>query len=932
VGAPKQTIGYRYYFSIHMGIGRRVNEIAAIRVNDIPALDSPVDITTGGRLVRINKPKLFGGDKKEGGIDGLMYVYSGHETQTLQPKLTSGGLTLPSISETLGGDVPNFRGVTTIWYDGLVCSMNPYPKEWAFRVRRHNAGWYQDKPWYSVMARIVMQGTEGEVHAMNGAHILYEVNTNPEWGRGMPPELIDEESYVTAANKLCAEGFGLCIPWFRQENIKEFIPVVINHIGAAQYVDRETGKMTIRLIRGDYDVNDLPLFTPDTGLLDIIDEDNSAEETAYNEIVCTGFDPTTKEEIQVRVQNLASIQAQGEIISNTTEYKGIPTRDLLARVAQRDMRIQLPLRRMTVVLDRRGWRIAPGMPFRISHPGKGIVNLVLRAGECVDGPLTSGSINIKAVEDVFGMPETAYVVPQEPRWTRPDFTPLPSPEKRLYEMNWRDIYRLTSPADRDAIVDGNSYVAVMARPPEGIVSDGYEVLTRPEGTVYDEETEVSVGWTGWLRLETPMLPLDTTLTFEEQGLAAFLTEYKEGMVVLIDDEQMQFVAFDEISRLATVKRAVADTIPASHNAGASIWLVDDELGTDGTDYQDGETVYALALTRTSTAVEAPDENNEMSIVVDQRVVRPYPPGNVKVGGVSVYTSGLVNPQPAISWAHRDRVLQGDTVIGHVEGSVGPEPGVTYNIRVYSADGLTLLRSVNVGAVDTWTYDATMQAADGGPTSVWFELESVRGEIISFFHYRFAVTIVGGWGYGWGTNWGKPSPQPEGFALDPDSVSTYRGSYGTNEDGVYALQGYYDLLGVTVDGGTVTTSSNMVLPETLPWNHVSQAPFVILTSLEPVPTTASLSFTNTTGESPFNGIAFFYYVAPEDMPAFLADIEDRVLNNGETINSDQTIYPLPFDGVTLYEPPIPPPTVEGKLLVVMYYIASGNVTCTLSITQ
>lgn len=754
-GGKKQTIGYKYYFSLHMGLGRGpINEIAEIRVGDIPAYNVPINLTSSGQLVTINKPDLFGGEKKEGGIQGPMYCYNGAEDQVLQGALGSSLGTLPSIAASLGGDVPNFRGVVTLWFDGLVAAMNPYPKEWSFRVRRSTAGWWNNDPWYPAKARVVLQSENGgQVHAMNGAHMLYEINTNPEWGRGMPAELIDEPSFVTAANTLCDEGLGLCIPWFRQENIKDFIPVIINHIGGVQYVDRETGKLTLRLIRGDYNPDDLPLFTPDTGLLDVIDDDSSAEESSYNEIVIKGFDPTTKEDIMVRVHNLAAIQSQGEIISNTIEYRGLATRALCGRVALRELKVQLPLRKMTVVLDRRGWRIAPGMPFRISYPEKGINNLILRAGECRDGTLTDGKINVKSVQDIFGMPETSFIEPPGTGWTPPSFAAVPSPEQRLYEINWRDFVRTTTPADQSAVDLGASYAGILARDPPSTQTQGYDVLMSLTSGTYNIEEAPTAGFTNWLRLAADIAPLDTTLEVTEDNLAAFLTEYAAGMVVLLDDEQMQFVAFDEVTRLATLKRGVADTIPAAHVADTTIWLVDDEIGSDKVEYQDGETVYAKALTRTSTEVLPEVSADEMSLEMNQRVFRPYPPGDVQVDGTSIYLLSSYQSEPVLTWTHRDRLSQADVAIGHEEGSIGPEAGVTYNIRVYDEDGVTLLRETDVGLVDTWTYDATMQAADGDPLEVWFELESIRDSLASQFLYRFKVVLKGGWGYGWGENWG-----------------------------------------------------------------------------------------------------------------------------------------------------------------------------------
>lgn len=777
MGSKKQTIGYRYYFSIHMGLGRGpVNEIAEIRVGDLTAFNTIVDVSQTGRLIYINKPELFGGEKKEGGVQGPAYIYNGADDQQLQPALNSGnaasanpigtglaakvGATatvvtkLPSIAASLGGDVPNFRGVVTVWFDGLVCALNPYPKEWAFRIRRSTAGWWENNPWYPAKALINLYSESGKpIHAMNGAHMLYEANTNPEWGRGMPPELIDENSFIYAANTLCAEGFGLCIPWFRQDTVKEFIASVINHIGAVQYVSRETGLLTLKLIRADYTVADLPLFTPDTGLLSLDDSDSSSEETAYNEIIVQGFDPSTKEEIQIRVQNLASIQSQEEIISNTIQYSGLPTRALVARVAQRELKVQLPLRKFTLTLDRRGWRISPGMVFRISYPAKGISNIVVRAGECTDTSLTDGKITIKAVEDIFGMPETAFVDPAPPIWTPPNFDATPPAESRLYEVNWRDYYLRSDTSMQDAIDAGTSYIALLAKDPPNTNTAGFDILTKPEGGTY--ENYGTVGFTNWLTLSADISYLDDTLVTLADNTANWAIDFNPGMAVLIDDEQMEFITYDDTTYTATLKRGVADTIPAKHSAGTTIWLIDDDFPSDNVEYQDGETVYGKALTRTSADLLSEDEAEEVSIEVNQRVNRAYPPGNVKVNAVSIYDEqGQVDlAQPVISWAHRDRKTQADILIGHTEGDVGPELGVTYNIRIYDDVGTTLLGEHNVGNVTTWTYDSATQLADGAGDGVWMELESVRLGLPSMYNYRFKVNLGTGWSYSWGFNWG-----------------------------------------------------------------------------------------------------------------------------------------------------------------------------------
>src|SRR3546814_6453257 len=134
---------------------------------------------------------------------------------------------------------------------------------------------------------------------------------------------------------------------------------------------------SVLLVRDDYVLDDLPLFTPDTGLLDIREDDSGSADTSFNEVIGTGRSPINNQDFQVRAQNLAAFQAQQAVSSLDQDYRGIPTKELLSRVVLRDLRANATgLKRYTVVLDRRAWRLAPGMPFRISDPKRGISNVV----------------------------------------------------------------------------------------------------------------------------------------------------------------------------------------------------------------------------------------------------------------------------------------------------------------------------------------------------------------------------------------------------------------------------------------------------------------------------------------------------------------------------------------------------------------------------
>lgn len=756
-GGGSQTIGFHYMFDILFGLGRGpINELVQINVADKTAWSgSATDNTPFG----IAKPSLFGGEKKEGGIQGPARLLMGAEDQILPGAGSAncgksgpmdGTRTLPAVKTAIGGLVSEMRGTTMLWFSGLVSSMNPYPKEWSFRVRRFNAGWYGNAPWYSIMARVLMAG--GAIHAMNPAHIIYECLTNPLWGRGLPAAMLDENSFVYAANKLCDEGFGMCMAWQRKEEIDQFIQLVLDHIAGGLYPDPETGKMVLKLIRADYDEADLPHFTPTSGLLDILEDDSSSQDMAFNEIIGSGRDPTTNEDFQVRVHNLASRQSLGAFNTLDKDFSGIPTRDLMARVLQRELRVHASgLKKFKVVLDRAGWKIRPGMPFKVSDDRRGIENIVLRAGEITDQSFRDGRITISTMQDVYGMPSTSFVTPSPGTWTPPPQEALPPSDGRLVEPNYRDMVRRVGTTAMSGLDATDAYIGALGLSPSGTMPE-YVLATRAAGETDFEENTAS--FTGAATLVDAITPYQTT--FFLTGVFDF-TEDIEGQAILIDEEQMGVVSYDSVTGEIVVERGVGDTIPAAHAAAATAWTIDDDLGTDLRVYAAGETVEAYILTKTSSDVLDPADTDMLTLALTGRQGRPYPPANVTVDGelaLDLPLPFVERVEPLIEWVHRDRLLQEDQLVGHTEPSVGPEAGTTYTIRVFPWDDpLVAVRTVPAIAGTSWQYLSADQAADGDPTAVWIELESERDGIASHNFYRFYVVLKSGYGYGYGNNYG-----------------------------------------------------------------------------------------------------------------------------------------------------------------------------------
>lgn len=144
--SKKQTVGYKYYFGIHMGIGRGpCDALHEIRVGDKTAW---IGDASGNARIDVNKPDLFGGEGKEGGVQGVFEIMMGEPDQEASTGLKA----------MLGNVLPGFRGMMTAFYNGLVSVNNPYPKPWKFRLNRTLKGWEGGTPWYASTCRIALNG------------------------------------------------------------------------------------------------------------------------------------------------------------------------------------------------------------------------------------------------------------------------------------------------------------------------------------------------------------------------------------------------------------------------------------------------------------------------------------------------------------------------------------------------------------------------------------------------------------------------------------------------------------------------------------------------------------------------------------------------------------------------------------------------------
>ena len=727
-GSKKVTVGYRYFWDLFAGLGRGpINSIVAILADKKIVYAGTKDELSSNTSFYINKPNLFGGEDAggEGGIQGWFDVYMGEPEQVPSDKLKS----------LLTGLVPGFRGLVTTLFSGLISCYSASPKPWTYRVRRTDKGWDNNEVWYPEKCTILLRDDTSEItgiraevdarlgfinkpirpkgpnseisdekwaiiwskyekavqeleekkeklqaeiednlrniYAMNPAHILCECATNRDWGRGLSVDEVDIKSFKQAADKLYTEGFGLCFRYNRQDKLDTFIQQILDHIGAAQYADLSTGKLKLKLIRDDYDPDELPLFTYDNGILSVQDDDSASIDGAPNEVAVTYHNPVTNEDAEVRAQNLASIQAVG-LISSSTDYKALPTHDLAARVAQRDLETTVAgITRLTIKFDRRGGVLEPASCFRVSLPDRDIENMILRVGKIEEQD--DGAFLITGVQDIFGLPSASYSNNQQgSEWIAPDKSVHVVSDAQLIELPYAVLAGTLSAADLTFISETSGFIGVMATAPTTL-SINYLLQSRAQGAEFTTQNQGD--WTATATLINAIDKLTTIFEIDSD----YLPSVGEG--IIIDDEVMRIDAIDVDNNTITVGRACFDTLPAPHYVGSKICFYSNSLDTDNLEYISGETVDIRLLTQTSAGTLDENIAPVESITMSHRQIRPYLPGNIQVND-ELYPDVIAKADNyVLSFSHRDRLLQADQLIDCLAANIGPEPGTTYQIEI-----------------------------------------------------------------------------------------------------------------------------------------------------------------------------------------------------------------------------------------------------------
>ena len=570
--------------------------------------------------------------------------------------------------------------------------------------------------------------TGGVQSDMNPAHIIRECLTDPDWGMGYNEEDIDDDTFMTAADKLYDEGMGISLLWNSQIIIEEFIKEIVKHIEASLFVDRTSGKFVLKLIRDDYDPDDLIELGEDE-----IDKIEDFKRPQFGELTTSVtvkyWASISNTEGSITLQDIALEQMQQAAINTTIQYPGFSNAVIASRCAQRDLKtLSSQLFSCTVYTDRTAKDLQIGSVFKLTWPDYELSQAIVRVTGIAYGDGKNNRIRLSCAEDVFSLPDTAYITPSDPAWVDPNGPPTAATSRLAFEVPYLELVQKegqtaiddlladTPEAGRVGIAAGRPGSAINAR------------MQTDAGSGYTE-----AGLADFCPTATLSGDLDRISTVFPITDAVDITQVVLGSWCQCGTEIMAVVALSSSSM--EVERGCLDTVPTTHSDGATIFFWDNDSGQDSTQYLDGESINIKLQPLTGsgelTLADAPVD----VVTLDSRAIRPYPPGNLKIQ--AEYFPALAEGDLVLTWAHRNRLTQtGDSLVGFPEASITPEAGTTYTLRFYNESN-TLVRTVTGITGTTYTYSS--ETSDGGPFNpIRFTLHSVRDSLESYYHYDVTI--------------------------------------------------------------------------------------------------------------------------------------------------------------------------------------------------
>lgn len=717
--STKQQIGYKYYvgFQLGLGVGPGVT-CSKIWIDKDEVWSGSAG--SAETAISIDKPKLFGGEESGGGFVGTARFYGGDFS-------TQGKNAYLLTQET---DVPAYRGFCHVVFERPYIGNSAQLRAISFELQ-------------SITNQLGLSGGIEQIGSdQNPAEAIYRILTYDWAGAGLAVGSVDQTSFAAAAQTLYDEGNGISLLVSSQDNAANAVKECLRQIDGTLYQDPETGKLVLKLIRADYNIDDLPVFD-ESNVLALMEFTRTAWSETANEVRVTFTDRSTKYATATALaQNLANINAQDRVRSQTVSFPGCTTASLASTLAARELgQASVPLFKARLELNREAQTLRPGDVFVLAWDDYGIEQAVMRIQRLDLGALADGRVVVEAVQDAFGA--STVVFADTPSGEEVDLGRDPA-EIESGVRAWIEIpyFLMQVQTVIETVASGNAWSLGLARNADG-TQQGYSVYIDTDSGFGDPSADVyripyydtaslhtAVANTagrsnGQVNVRVKLLDpedfIPTTMTTTEQRAGDSL--------LLINDELFAYTTVtdhgDDTYTLAC-RRALLDTEFGDHSVNDSVFFLTSGNGIGATTFGGTDTVYGKLISFTDKGEYDASGDSAITLTFDQRYDRPAPPDYPTFNGSNSPGTITTTGPHTVAWYERNRTSS--TIEFEDDTTSTPETGQTYRIEFWNNGAeLTSKRQTGVSGTST-TVTLDSPTSGSGEVRVYAELGGLLSRV------------------------------------------------------------------------------------------------------------------------------------------------------------------------------------------------------------
>lgn len=749
--APDVVVGNNYRIGMELALcWGKINSLSEVWFGDNQAFGTAVgDDPVFGNLEYtefiVDAKELFGGKKNGGGVAATCYLYAGTSEQEANPYMT----------EQVGKGYTH-RGVAkVIWHgprsefknSGDVGESNFVPPI-KFRVQHY--------PTFLGSGKASI-GNGNQIGA-NPAEVIFALLTGRYIGLDttngavpvIPEFMIDTATFLSAANTLHSEGMGISFQWQRDATVMEIIEDIVYHIDGFMSEDTHTGLIRLVLNRQDYDPNTVLEFN-ESNVKDVVQYARISPSAAVNRMKASFTDPDEKfKSIPVMVEDLGNMYEQeGGSPGEMDLHMFHDVNTCIQRATWELVQLSEGIVSGTIITNRDSYAMNIGDPFKFSWPGYGVEGLLCRVVEKRVGALDNREIEIKFVQDIYGIGTAIYSPPVGGGWTDIYNDPEDITDYEIFEMpHWiwnlafsdtttYQIFLLTRYPTNDTLGyqpylsfpagDDEYYTYGMGSDyPETDYTTVAENYSISEGPAYDTITGLRV---------IGGLPEDMQSTVTHADMRDNFRNW-----IKVGDEIMTFTSStvngDGTTTLNNVYRGLIDTTPKTHPVGERVWFLGQGFIRILYGFQADEEVNIKTIVTSSKGVLDAANAAAKNYTMIQRRDLPYVPGNIQIN--SGYYPEIISGQLEITWNIRNREDVSDLHRWDDTGQVA-EAGQTTTVNIYGQSN-TLIRSATGLTGEAYTYPLETEVADAGAVQTILTVEifsvSANGNSFSTWSHTF----------------------------------------------------------------------------------------------------------------------------------------------------------------------------------------------------